>query len=152
MCLSSVIHMCTSTKVPKYSNSLIEQIREFKLRTPGTGGRGLEDQEDWGRVTFPTVWRQSLDLVLATKLLYKINKNKNTSNSKRWLWFVILVYGLKYKKVFVTSFGNLVDKDDTGCFFLLVPPKKFKYWNPLWKYLNILHPDFETCPTPTDIF
>ena len=40
----------------------------------------------------------------------------------------------------------------TGCFFWLVPPKKFKYWNPLWKYLNILHPDFETCPTQTDIF
>ena len=30
----------------------------------------------------------------------------------------------------------------TGCFFWLVPPKKFKYWHPLWKLLKHFTPRF----------
>ena len=48
------------------------------------------------------------------------------------------------------ALAHLPASSSTGCFFWLVPPKK--YWNPLWKYLNFLHPRFETCPTQADIF
>ena len=36
-------------------------------------------------------------------------------------------------------------------FFFTGHPKKFKYWNPLWKYLNFLHPDFKLV-LPQQIF